>query len=68
MTAAFCIPALKKLIRMIMSFKLLFWSRELACQTSQVCKEFGKHLKVQVMVTTGDKYMKTNNGTRRVVK
>ncbi|XP_022633399.1 DEAD-box ATP-dependent RNA helicase 6 isoform X2 [Vigna radiata var. radiata] len=26
---------------------------ELALQTSQVCKELGKHLKIQVMVTTG---------------
>ena len=28
-------------------------TRELALQTSQVCKELGKHLGVEVMVTTG---------------
>lgn len=28
-------------------------TRELALQTSQVCKELGKYLKVEVMVTTG---------------
>ena len=28
-------------------------TRELALQTSQLCKELGKHLKVQVMVSTG---------------
>lgn len=33
-------------------------TRELALQTSQVCKELGKHLKVQVMVTTGGTSLK----------
>ena len=28
-------------------------TKELALQTSQVCKELAKHLKIQVMVTTG---------------
>ena len=28
-------------------------TRELALQTSQVCKELGKHMGVEVMVTTG---------------
>ena len=32
---------------------ILVPTRELALQTSQVCKELGKHLKIQVMVTTG---------------
>ena len=31
---------------------ILVPTRELALQTSQVCKELGKHLKIQVMVTT----------------
>ena len=31
---------------------------ELALQTSQVCKELGKHLKIQVMVTTGGTSLK----------
>ncbi|KAK6137506.1 hypothetical protein DH2020_028759 [Rehmannia glutinosa] len=85
-TAAFCIPALEKLIQIIMSFKhsfhvldlyfclakLIFLSisvsavyvvilvptRELALQTSQVCKELGKHLKIEVMVTTGGTSLK----------
>ncbi|THG08626.1 hypothetical protein TEA_012720 [Camellia sinensis var. sinensis] len=42
-TAAFCIPSETK---------------ELALQTSQVCKELGKHLKIQVMVTTGGTSLK----------
>ncbi len=28
-------------------------TRELALQTSQICKELGKYMKAQVMVTTG---------------
>lgn len=32
---------------------ILVPTRELALQTSQVCKELGKHLGVEVMVTTG---------------
>ena len=33
-------------------------TRELALQTSQVCKELGKHLGVEVMVTTGGTLLK----------
>lgn len=32
---------------------ILVPTRELALQTSQVCKELGKHIGVEVMVTTG---------------
>jgi ATP-dependent RNA helicase DDX6/DHH1 len=32
---------------------LLVPTRELALQTAQVCKELGKHMSVEVMVTTG---------------
>ena len=32
---------------------ILVPTRELALQTSQVCKELGKHLGIEVMVTTG---------------
>ncbi len=32
---------------------LLVPTRELALQTSQVCKELAKHLNIQIMVTTG---------------
>ncbi|XP_021980568.1 pre-mRNA-splicing ATP-dependent RNA helicase PRP28-like [Helianthus annuus] len=34
------------------AFVILAPTRELALQTSQVCKELGKHLNIQVMVTT----------------
>ncbi|PWA65194.1 DEAD-box ATP-dependent RNA helicase 8 [Artemisia annua] len=37
---------------------ILVPTRELALQTSQVCKELGKHLKTQVMVTTGGTSLK----------
>ncbi|KAK9053149.1 hypothetical protein SSX86_029779 [Deinandra increscens subsp. villosa] len=59
-TAAFCIPALEKIdtdknkIQVI----ILVPTRELALQTSQVCKELGKHLQIQVMVTTGGTSLK----------
>ncbi|KAG5098292.1 hypothetical protein JHK82_048146 [Glycine max] len=43
-TAAFCIPALEKI--------------DQDNNTSQVCKELGKHLKIQVMVTTGGTSLK----------
>lgn len=33
-------------------------TRELALQTSQICKELGKHLGVQVMATTGGTSLK----------
>jgi len=37
---------------------ILVPTRELALQTSQVCKELGKHLQIQVMVTTGGTSLK----------
>lgn len=37
---------------------ILVPTRELALQTSQVCKQLGKHLKIQVMVTTGGTSLK----------
>lgn len=37
---------------------ILVPTRELALQTSQVCKELGKHLNIQVMVTTGGTSLK----------
>ena len=33
-------------------------TRELALQTAQVCKQLGKHLDLQVMVTTGGTTLK----------
>ncbi|KAI0493599.1 hypothetical protein KFK09_023718 [Dendrobium nobile] len=59
-TAAFCIPALEKIDqeKNVIQVVILVPTRELALQTSQVCKELGKHLKVQVMVTTGGTSLK----------
>ena len=37
---------------------MLVPTRELALQTSQVCKELGKHLGLEVMVTTGGSNLK----------
>lgn len=37
---------------------ILVPTRELALQTSQVCKELGKHLNIQVMATTGGTSLK----------
>ncbi|KAJ8441531.1 hypothetical protein Cgig2_026332 [Carnegiea gigantea] len=42
----------------VLAVVILVPTRELALQTSQVCKELGKHLKIQVMVTTGGTSLK----------
>jgi len=54
-TAAFSIPVLEKIdtSRAEIQALILVPTRELALQTAQVCKELGKHLAVEVMVTTG---------------
>ncbi|KAH8590799.1 ATP-dependent RNA helicase DHH1 [Bisporella sp. PMI_857] len=54
-TAAFVIPALEKINPKIAKIQCLILvpTRELAMQTSQVCKTLGKHLGINVMVTTG---------------
>ncbi|KAK6117084.1 hypothetical protein DH2020_049129 [Rehmannia glutinosa] len=59
-TAAFCIPALEKIDsdNNVIQVVMLVPTRELALQTSQVCKELGKHLKIQVMVSTGGTSLK----------
>ncbi|KAG4931062.1 hypothetical protein JHK86_048023 [Glycine max] len=70
-TAAFCIPALEKIdqdnnvIQGLMSSSsplALSFSHDshslVERITSQVCKELGKHLKIQVMVTTGGTSLK----------
>lgn len=59
-TAAFCIPALEKIDQEnnVIQAVILVPTRELALQTSQVCKELGKHLKIEVMVTTGGTSLK----------
>lgn len=59
-TAAFVIPCLEKINpkKDKIQALLLVPTRELALQTSQVCKNLGKHLGVQVMVTTGGTSLK----------
>ncbi|KAK9914915.1 hypothetical protein WJX75_002263 [Coccomyxa subellipsoidea] len=54
-TAAFTIPLLERIdtSKNQIQAMILVPTRELALQTSQVCKELGKHLGVEVMVTTG---------------
>jgi len=59
-TAAFCIPVLEKVdpAKNIIQALILVPTRELALQTSHVCRQLGKHLGVQVMVTTGGTSLK----------
>eukprot|EP00246_Nothoceros_aenigmaticus_P009946 TRINITY_DN260_c0_g1_i1.p1 TRINITY_DN260_c0_g1~~TRINITY_DN260_c0_g1_i1.p1 ORF type:complete len:501 (+),score=64.28 TRINITY_DN260_c0_g1_i1:378-1880(+) len=59
-TAAFCIPAIEKIdpLKNAIQVLLLVPTRELALQTSQVCKELAKHLSIQIMVTTGGTSLK----------
>ncbi|KAF8591283.1 DEAD-domain-containing protein [Ramaria rubella] len=59
-TAAFVIPALQGIdvSKNKIQALLLVPTRELALQTSQVCKTLGKHMGVQVMVTTGGTTLK----------
>lgn len=54
-TGAYTIPVLEKIdtSKDKIQALLLIPTRELALQTSQVCKELGKHLGVEVMATTG---------------
>jgi ATP-dependent RNA helicase DDX6/DHH1 len=54
-TAAYVIPSLERLStkQSHIQVVLLVPTRELALQTSQVCKTLGKHTGVEVMVTTG---------------
>lgn len=54
-TAAFLIPCLEKIVPKEPKVQcvILVPTRELAMQTSQVAKTLGKHLDINVMVTTG---------------
>lgn len=54
-TASFVIPSLEKCDPTISSIQALILvpTRELALQAANVTKEIGKHLKIEVMVTTG---------------
>eukprot|EP01132_Coremiostelium_polycephalum_P009058 gene9058-11096_t len=59
-TASFLIPALEKTdpTKNVIQVLILVPTRELALQTSQVCKELGKYMNVQVMVSTGGTSLK----------
>ena len=59
-TGAFVIPTLDKINPKSNKIQamILVPTRELALQTSQVCKMLGKHLKINVMVTTGGTSLK----------
>jgi ATP-dependent RNA helicase DDX6/DHH1 len=59
-TAAFVIPCLEKCDPSVNRLQVLILvpTRELALQTSQVTRELGKHLKLEVMVTTGGTSLK----------
>ena len=59
-TGAFTIPALEKINPDLNAIQalLLVPTRELALQTSQVAKELAKHIKMEVMVTTGGTSLK----------
>eukprot|EP00124_Ichthyophonus_hoferi_P005783 Ihof_evm1s953 gene=Ihof_evmTU1s953 len=54
-TAAYLIPILEKADPTISHIQavVLVPTRELALQTAQLCKELGKHMNLNVMVTTG---------------
>ncbi|KAH9941790.1 DEAD-domain-containing protein [Epithele typhae] len=59
-TAAFVIPSLQQVDvnKSKIQALLLVPTRELALQTAQVCKNLGKHMGIQVMVTTGGTTLK----------
>jgi ATP-dependent RNA helicase DDX6/DHH1 len=59
-TAAFTIPSLQQVDPMKPKIQamLLTPTRELALQTAQVCKTLGKHMGINVMVTTGGTTLK----------
>jgi len=59
-TAAFVIPSLQQVDvnKPKIQALVLVPTRELALQTSQVCKTLGKHMGLQVMVTTGGTTLK----------
>eukprot|EP01023_Acetabularia_acetabulum_P030332 TRINITY_DN28547_c0_g1_i1.p1 TRINITY_DN28547_c0_g1~~TRINITY_DN28547_c0_g1_i1.p1 ORF type:complete len:431 (+),score=40.27 TRINITY_DN28547_c0_g1_i1:321-1613(+) len=59
-TAAFCIPVLEKVdtSKSEVQALILVPTRELALQTSQVARQLGKYIGVEVMVTTGGTSLK----------
>ncbi|KZO94215.1 DEAD-domain-containing protein [Calocera viscosa TUFC12733] len=59
-TGAFVIPTLQQVdvTKKYIQALILVPTRELALQTSQICKQLGKHMGVKVMVTTGGTTLK----------
>ncbi len=59
-TAAFIIPTLERIdtSKNAIQAVLLVPTRELALQTAQVCKNLGKHMGIEVMVSTGGTSLK----------
>lgn len=59
-TAAFVIPALQQVNPKLTKIQslILVPTRELALQTSQVCRTLAKHLNINIMVTTGGTTLK----------
>mmetsp|Transcript_10961 Transcript_10961/g.29713 ORF Transcript_10961/g.29713 Transcript_10961/m.29713 type:complete len:510 (-) Transcript_10961:2938-4467(-) len=59
-TAAFVIPSLERCdpSKAAIQCLILVPTRELALQTSQVCKDLGKHLGLEIMVSTGGTSLK----------
>jgi len=59
-TASFCIPCLEKVDPANDKIQVLILvpTRELALQTSAVLKQMGKHIKINVIVTTGGTVLK----------
>jgi ATP-dependent RNA helicase DDX6/DHH1 len=59
-TAAFIIPVLERIDISVNKIQalLLVPTRELALQTSNVCKKIAKHLNVHIMVSTGGTSLK----------
>ncbi|WJX56891.1 RNA helicase [Trifolium repens] len=51
-------PIQEESIPIALTVVILVPTQELTLQTSQVCKELGKHLQIQVMVTTGGTSLK----------
>uniref|UniRef100_A0A7N0UYS0 DEAD/DEAH-box helicase domain-containing protein n=1 Tax=Kalanchoe fedtschenkoi TaxID=63787 RepID=A0A7N0UYS0_KALFE len=60
--AAFCIPTLEKNDpeKNVIQVMIVVPTRELALQASQYCKVLGKHLQIQVVITTGITSLKDN--------
>ncbi|GMT19359.1 hypothetical protein PFISCL1PPCAC_10656 [Pristionchus fissidentatus] len=72
-TGAYCIPVIEKIDpnKKKIQAMVIVPTRELALQTSQICVELSKHIKLKVMVTTGGTDLRDDimrlNGTVHLV-